>query len=84
VLALATQGWFLKKSTPLETALFALSGILLVFPAIISVIVQPLLGIDINAFVPGLSAFGVRLGYNVLLGLLVFAAGFLIQRARPA
>jgi len=84
VLALATQGWFLKKSTPLETVLFALSGILLVFPAIISVIVKPLLGIDINAFVPGLSAFGVRLGYNVVLGLLVFAAGFLIQRARPA
>jgi TRAP transporter 4TM/12TM fusion protein len=84
ILALATQGWFLKKSTPFETILFALSGILLVFPAIISVIVKPLLGIDINAFVPGLSAFGIRIGYNVVLGLLVFAAGFLIQRARPA
>jgi TRAP transporter 4TM/12TM fusion protein len=84
ILALATQGWFLKKSTSFETILFALSGILLVFPAIISVIVKPLLGIDINAFVPGLSAFGIRIGYNVVLGLLVFAAGFLIQRARPA
>ena len=83
ILALATQGWFLKKNTLLETLLFALSGLLLVFPAIISVIVTPLLGIDINAFVPGLSAFGIRLGYNVVLGLLVFALGFVIQRARP-
>lgn len=84
ILALATQGWFMKKSTPFETVLFALSGVLLVFPAIISAIVKPLLGVDINAFVPGLSAFGVRVGYNVVLGLLVFAGGFLIQRARPA
>ncbi len=84
MLALATQGWFLKKSTPFETMLFALGGILLVFPAIISVIVKPLLGVDINAFVPGLSALGVRVGYNVALGLMVFAAGYLIQRARPA
>ena len=60
MLALATQGWFLKKSTLLETVLFALGGLLLVFPAIISVIVKPLLGVDINAFVPGLSALGVR------------------------
>jgi len=83
VLALATQGWFLKKSTPVETVLFALSGLLLVFPAIISVLVKPLLGIDINTFVPGLSELGLRLGYNVVLGSLIFALGFVIQRARP-
>ena len=83
-LALATQGWFLKKSTMLETALFWLAGLLLVFPAIISVIVKPLTGMDINAFVPGFSAMGLRLGYNVVLGLATLAAAVGVQRARPA
>jgi TRAP transporter 4TM/12TM fusion protein len=83
ILALATQGWFLKKNTVIESVLFGFAGVFLVFPAIISVIARPILGVDINAFVPGLSDVGLRIGYNVVLGLLLFALGLVIQRARP-
>jgi TRAP-type uncharacterized transport system fused permease subunit len=83
MLAFAAQGWFLKKSTTLETALFALAGLLLVFPAVLSAILRPLLGVDVGAFVPGLSGLGLRIGYNVLLGLAVLAIAWGIQRARP-
>ena len=84
MLAFAAQGWFLKKSTWLETALFAVAGLFLVFPAILGAILRPLLGVDVGAFVPGLSDLGVRLGYNVFLGLMIFAAAAAIQRARAA
>src|SRR5262245_16379074 len=84
MLAFAAQGWFLKKSTTLETALFTLAGLFLVFPAILGAVLQPVLGIDVGAFVPGLSDIGLRIGYNVVLGLIVFAAAWAIQRARAA
>ena len=44
MLAFAAQGWFMKKSSVLETALFAVAGLFLVFPAILSAILRPLLG----------------------------------------
>ena len=84
MLAFAAQGWFLKRSTALETTLFAVAGLFLVFPAVLDAILRPLLGVDVGAFVPGLSDLGVRLGYNVFLGLIVFAAAAAMQRARAA
>jgi TRAP transporter 4TM/12TM fusion protein len=84
LLAFAAQGWFLKKSTLLETTLFVIGGLFLVFPAVLGAIVTPLTGFDISAFIPGLSDSGIRIGYNVLLGLIVFAVATAIQRARPA
>ena len=84
MLAFAAQGWFAKKNTVLETALFLIGGLFLVFPAILSVLLTPLTGVDIGAFMPGLSDVGVRIGYNVLLGLVTFAAAVFLQRARPA
>ena len=84
MLAFAAQGWFMKKSTVLETALLALAGLFLVFPSLLSAILRPLLGLDIGAFVPGLSDLGLRVGYNVLLGLAVFAVAVGLQRARAA
>ena len=84
MLAFAAQGWFLKKNTVLETALFLIGGLFLVFPAILSVLLKPLTGVDIGAFMPGLSDVGIRIGYNVLLGLVTFAAAVFLQRARPA
>ena len=82
MLAFAAQGWFLKKNTVLETALFLIGGLFLVFPAILAVLLKPLTGFDIGAFMPGLSDVGVRIGYNVLLGLVLFAAAVVLQRAR--
>ena len=84
MLAFAAQGWFLKKSTWLEAALFAVGGLFLVFPAILGAILRPLTGFDVGAFVPGLSGLGVRVGYNVFLGLVVFAVAAAMQRARAA
>jgi TRAP transporter 4TM/12TM fusion protein len=84
MLAFAAQGWFLRKSTWAETALFALAGLFLVFPAILDAILKPLLGVDIAAFVPGLSDIGPRIGYNVFLGLIAFAIAAGLQRARTA
>ena len=83
-LAFATQGWFLKKNTWLETALFTIAGLFLVFPALLGSVVNPLLSVDLEAFVPGLSTIGWRIGYNVFLGLIVFALTWGIQRARRA
>jgi len=82
MLAFAAQGWFLKKSTVVETALFTVAGLFLVFPAILGVVLKPLIGIDVGGFVPGLSAIGWRVGYNVLLGLVVFGIGAGLQRTR--
>jgi TRAP-type uncharacterized transport system fused permease subunit len=82
MLAFAAQGWFLKKSTVVETALFTVAGLFLVFPAILGVVLKPLVGIDVGEFVPGLSAIGWRVGYNVLLGLVVFGIGAGLQRTR--
>ena len=84
MLAFAAQGWFLKRSTALETTLFAIAGLFFVFPAVLDAILRPLLGVDVGAFVPGLSDLGVRVGYNVLLGIIVFAAATAMQRARAA
>ena len=84
MLAFAAQGWFMRKSTVIETTLFAVGGLFLVFPAILAVILKPLTGFDVGAFVPGLSDIGLRIGYNVFLGLIAFAAAVLLQRARPA
>jgi len=84
MLAFAAQGWFLQRSTWVETALFTVGGLFLVFPAILGVILKPLLGIDVGAFVPGLSGLGLRVGYNVLLGLAVFVAAAAMQRMRTA
>jgi TRAP-type uncharacterized transport system fused permease subunit len=84
MLAFATQGWFLKRSTKLESGLFLVAGLFMVFPAILGAILRPLLGVDVGAFVPGLSDLGWRVGYNVILGVAVFAAAWAIQRARTA
>ena len=58
------------------------AGLFLVFPAILSVVLRPLTGIDISAFTPGLIDAGVRVGINVILGFLFLAAGVAMQRAR--
>jgi TRAP-type uncharacterized transport system fused permease subunit len=84
MLAFATQGWFLKKSTVLESTLFAIAGLFLVFPAILGAMLRPLVGIDVGAFVPGLSDLGLRIGYNVVLGIIVFAVATAMQRTRSA
>jgi TRAP transporter 4TM/12TM fusion protein len=69
VLGFAFQGRFLRKSTILETVLFSLSGMLLVFPELI----EAILGlVRIPLPQPHLTAFALA------------AAATLMQRMRPA
>jgi TRAP transporter 4TM/12TM fusion protein len=83
MLAFAAQGWFMKKNTVLETVLFALAGVFLVFPAVLAPLIRALTGVAIEAYVPLLSDFGLRIGINVVLGTIVLITGVLIQRMRP-
>ena len=83
MLGFAAQGFLFKKNTALETTLFAVAGLFLVFPALLAPTIQLLTGVTIEGFVPGLSNLGLRIGYNVVLGLIFLVAGVLIQRARP-
>jgi TRAP transporter 4TM/12TM fusion protein len=83
MLAFAAQGWFMKKNTVLETVLFALAGVFLVFPAVLAPLIRALTGVAIEAYVPLLSDLGLRIGINVVLGAMVLIAGVLIQRMRP-
>jgi TRAP transporter 4TM/12TM fusion protein len=83
MLAFAAQGWLFKKNTVLETVLFAVAGLLLVFPAVLTPTIVLLTGWSIEGFVPLLSDFGLRIGINVVLGLIVLVTGVLMQRMRP-
>jgi TRAP-type uncharacterized transport system fused permease subunit len=82
MLGFAVQGWFLRKSTAIESALFLAGGLLFVFPSVLDAVVRPLTGIALDAFLPGLSDLGIRMGPNVPLGLAAFVAAALLQRTR--
>jgi TRAP-type uncharacterized transport system fused permease subunit len=83
MLAFAAQGYLFKKNTVFETVLFATAGLFLVFPALLAPTIQLLTGVAIGGFVPGLSDLGIRIGFNVVLGLIFLVAGVMIQRMRP-
>ena len=49
------QNWALRQNTAVERGLLLLSGLLLVFPALIEAIIESLIGVDISyTYVPGL------------------------------
>jgi TRAP transporter 4TM/12TM fusion protein len=83
MLAFAAQGYLFRKNTVVETVLFAIAGLFLVFPALLSPTIRLLTGLTIEGFVPGLSDLGVRIGFNVFLGLIFLVVGVLMQRMRP-
>jgi TRAP transporter 4TM/12TM fusion protein len=80
--AFVFQGRFLKINTWLETTLFTFAGLCFVMPLLINTATKPLLGFDIEAYIPGLSSIGIRMGYNVVVGILVAALAITLQRAR--
>jgi TRAP-type uncharacterized transport system fused permease subunit len=47
-LALATQGWLLRRTTPVERGLLILAGLLLVFPSLVEAFAERLTGRDIE------------------------------------
>jgi TRAP transporter 4TM/12TM fusion protein len=80
ILACAMQGYMRRANTPLDSGLQTLAGLCLVFPILIGAITRPLIGFDIEALTPGLSSIGVRMGYNVLIGLALCALAWTLQR----
>jgi TRAP-type uncharacterized transport system fused permease subunit len=69
-LAMAAQGWALRRTTLSERSLLILAGLLLVFPSLIEGILEAAIGRDIN--------------YTATFGLVIAAAVLLKQRMQPA
>jgi TRAP-type uncharacterized transport system fused permease subunit len=62
-LAAAAQRWALRRNTNLETGLFVLAGLLLVFPSLIEPLVERVTGFDI----PYPAPIGLAIGLALLL-----------------
>lgn len=69
-LAMAAQGWALRRTTPLERALLTLAGLLLIFPSLMEAGAEAIIGRDI--------------AYTATFGLLLAAGVLLKQRLQPA
>jgi TRAP transporter 4TM/12TM fusion protein len=76
VLAFALQRWLFARNTALETGLFWLGGLLLIFPVFVDAFTG-LLGMKVTAPMPGLG-----INWNVPLGVLIAVAAIVIQRLR--
>ena len=62
-LSAAAQGWAIRRTPTVERVLFALAGLLLVFPSLLEAVVEALTGLDI----PYPAPFGLTLGIALLL-----------------
>jgi TRAP transporter 4TM/12TM fusion protein len=69
-LGAAAQHWALRRNTPIEGALFAFAGLLLVFPSLIEALAEAISGRDIQ--------------YTATLGLVIAAGVVLWQALKPA
>ena len=69
-LAAAAQGWALRKTTPVERGLLALSGLFLVFPTLLEALMEALIGRDI--------------AYTATFGLAIAAVVLVKQYMQPA
>ncbi len=67
-LGVAAQGWLFRRSNWIETALFTLAGLLLVFPLLVQGIVS--------------SLTGFKLGYTTVIGVAIAVAAAAMQRVR--
>ena len=82
--AFAFQGWVWRRNTWLESALFGLAGVLLVFPSLLHPVLKATAGLDLAASVPGLATIGLHLAYQMVLGILCLAVPLAMQRSRMA
>ncbi|MDO9411790.1 MAG: TRAP transporter fused permease subunit [Pseudolabrys sp.] len=62
-LAVAAQGWALRRTTAVERGLFMLAGLLLVFPGLLEALLERISGLNI----PHPAPFGIALGAALLL-----------------
>lgn len=83
-LAAAFQGLALRKSTWLETGLFLVAGLLMVFPSMLNAVVLPLTGFNLETYIGPLQSLGIRMAISVPIGIAIGAATLAMQRSRPA
>jgi TRAP transporter 4TM/12TM fusion protein len=82
LLAFAFQRHYRFRTNGVETGLFALAGVLLVLPSIVGALLKPIIGIDLNSYIPLLPQAGLHVGYNVVLAILIFVVAHLMQKTR--
>jgi TRAP transporter 4TM/12TM fusion protein len=83
-LAAAFQGLALRKNTWLETGLFLVAGLLLVFPSMLNAVVLPLTGFNLETYIGPLHNLGMRMAISVPIGIVIGAAALAMQRSLPA
>lgn len=83
-LAAAFQGLALRKSTWLETGLFLVAGLLMVFPSMLNAVVLPLTGFNLETYIGPLQSLGIRMAISVPIGIAIGAATLTMQRSLPA
>lgn len=76
-LAFALQRWVIKRTTPVENLMFWVSGLLLIFPALINALLSPLLGSAVLSTIPGLP-----ITWHTPVGLGLGIAAFVLHRLR--
>jgi len=69
-LAAAAQGWALRRTTLVERVLLAIAGLFLVFPSLLEVLIEFVIGRDIS--------------YTATIGVVIGALVLLKQRVQPA
>jgi TRAP-type uncharacterized transport system fused permease subunit len=62
-LSVAAQNWAIRRTTPVERALFLVTGLLLVFPSLLEAMMESITGLDI----PHPAPFGLALGAALLI-----------------
>jgi TRAP transporter 4TM/12TM fusion protein len=83
VLAFAFQGWALRRSTSVETGVFGLAGLFLIFPSVMNGAFKALLGVDLESQLPLLGELGMHIPLHVVAGLGLAGLGLVLQRVRP-
>ena len=83
VLAFAFQGRAFRPNNRLETVMFSVAGVLLIFPSV-AITLAGFVGFDLAQHVPGLPEFGVHLPLHAVIGLVLTGTALALQRARPA
>jgi TRAP transporter 4TM/12TM fusion protein len=70
LLAMAAQGWALRRTTTVERALLTLAGLFLVFPSLLEALIELVIGRDVS--------------YTATIGVVIGVAVLLKQHMQPA
>ena len=78
-LAMAAQGWAIRKTTPAERLLLLLAGLLMTFPGLLEALMEAIIGRDISYT----ATFGILIAAAVVIKQWMFPAPKEAQATRP-